>query len=150
MRRVFIATLLALSMLWSARAAHAMDAGPLERHLRALHQSIRKLSSQSFTRYYKPGQVSERFIVDALGYQYELYDEHGNKILQWARKKDGQVNYEAWYAPRRTKERMLEDDRNISYTSFYKSGKKWEQYIYNKSKMVKAYYVYDRNGKLVQ
>lgn len=149
MSRSRMAFLICCLLLARTSLAMGVDAGPLERHLRTLRSVIQRQYASSHVTRFADGKMRERFTVNNAGYTLEQYDTQGAKVLQWSRKKNGQIGYEAWYGPRLTKERMLEDDRTLSYTSFYRSGQKWEQYMFNKSKRIKAYYVYNRDGKLV-
>lgn len=131
------------------RAAMAVDPGPLERHIRGLKAGIYALSGRSFTVRFGNGAIREQFTVTRRGYSYAAFDPTGVKLVQWSRKKTGQILYESWYTQNLPKERLLDDDRSISYTSFYKNGRKWEQYTYNKQKRMKSYDVYDKQGRLV-
>lgn len=133
-----------------AYAASSLDPGPLERHIRVLKGGLYKRSSRSFVTRFPSGAVHEQFTVSSDGYRYALFDASGVKLVLWSQKSKMRILYESWYGANHPKERLLEDDRSVSYTSFYKSGQKWEQYIYNKQKRIKSYDVYDRSGHLVR
>lgn len=139
----------ALCLLACVLAVHALDPAPLERHIRGLRAQVTKRSPRSFSTKHPNGNLHEQFTVTPSGFAYASFDRNGFKHVEWSRS-DERLAYESWYTPAQTKERLLDDGRTVSYTSFYKTGRKWEQYDYNKEKRLKSYSVYDKNGHLLK
>jgi hypothetical protein len=135
-----------LLLLTTVPAWSDVDPGPLERHVKRIESGIHSLGRQSYTRHNSTGHTTEQYVVKAGSVTDYQYASDGTLQTEWTLRPNGSLTYEAFYGRRRTKERLLEDDRTVSYSSYYRNGRKWEAYLRNKQKGLRAYYVYDQSG----
>jgi len=139
----FLVLVATLALLVAGEVLAVSPAG-VEARIRQLEYRVRGQGRVSFTYKY------EKYVYKKGSGTYVRFDRSGVKLEEFAFKPGGILRYESWYAAGIPKERLLEDDRTISFNSFHKNGVKWEEYHYNKQKKLKAYFVYDKNGKQVE
>jgi len=147
MRQIWWAVILVLVAMAPALAGGAAE---VEWRIKDIEWQIRNAGSRSYTTWYDKTHISVKYAVDGERRAFVQLDRNGGKLREWLRRPGGIVRYEAWYSPGHVKEQLLEDDRSVSYNSFYRSGQKREEYHYNKQKKLKAFYQYDKNGKLMK
>jgi hypothetical protein len=135
-----------------AHTAHAPGASMLgiEVQITRIERSLAEVGHGSFIKNFANGRLREKHVAYPDRDNFVRFNASGGKQVEWSRKSHGIVRYQSWYSNNKVKELLLEDDRSLAYQSFYKTGRKWQDYRYNKLKKIKSLYVYDKNGKLLE
>lgn len=139
-----------LVLLLAVAAPVVAGVRDVEWRIKDIEWQVRNAGGRSYASRYGNGNINVKYVVEGERRAYVAFDRYGVKVREWLRRPGGILRYESYYGAGLVKERLLEDDRIVSYNSFYKSGQKKEEYHYNKYKKVRAFYEYDKNGKLVR